>query len=83
MLFRGQFLIHLEEAGDDVALRSVFWEAVSFEDGGVVGAVGAAKFNGHCNFVIQHGQCAFGIKIPGINNSLGSFGNLFFLGFSW
>ncbi len=83
MLFNGQFLVYFEEAGDDVAFAGVFREAVGFEDGGVVGPVGAAEFNGHCNFVIQHGQCAFGIKIPGINNSLGSFGNLFFLGFSW
>lgn len=34
----GQFLVHLEEAGDDVGFGGVFGEAVGFEDIVVVGA---------------------------------------------
>ena len=40
-------LIHLEKMGDDVTLAGVFGEAVSLQDGGVVGAVGAAEFGRH------------------------------------
>ena len=39
----GQFLVHLEEAGDDVGLGGVFGEAVGLQDGGVVGTVGPKK----------------------------------------
>ncbi len=44
-----EFLIHLEEAGDDVALGGVFGEAVGLQDGGVVGAVGLL-------LLIRHGE---------------------------
>ena len=40
LLFFGQFLVHLEEAGDDVGLGGVFGEAVSLLDSGVVGDSG-------------------------------------------
>ena len=46
LLITSKFLIHLEEAGDDFALGGVFGEAVGFEDGGIVGAVGFAEFGG-------------------------------------
>ena len=42
-----QFLVHFEEAGDDVGFGSVFGEAVGLQDGGVVGAVGLAEFERH------------------------------------
>ena len=43
--FGGEFLVHLEEAGDDVGFGSVFGEAVGLQDGGVVGAVGLDQFD--------------------------------------
>lgn len=39
-LLLGKFLIHFEEAGDDVGFGGVFGEAVGLQDGGIVGAVG-------------------------------------------
>ena len=40
LCFFREFLVHLEETGDDVGLSSVFGESVGLQDGGVVGAVG-------------------------------------------
>ena len=51
-LLLGEFLVHLEEAGDDVGFGGVLGEAVSFKDGGVVGAVGLAEFGRHHSLVI-------------------------------
>ncbi len=51
-LLAGQFLVHLEEEGDDVGLGSVFGEAVGLQDGGVVGAVGLAELVGHKSYVV-------------------------------
>ena len=35
-----EFLVHFEEAGDDVGFGGVLWEAVGLQDGGIVGAMG-------------------------------------------
>ncbi len=51
-LLLGKFLIHFEEAGDDVGFGGVFGEAVGLQDGGVVGAVGTAEFGRHGYLVI-------------------------------
>ena len=48
-LLLGKFLIHFEEAGDDVGFGGVFGEAVGLQDGGVVGAVGLLQ-------LIRHGE---------------------------
>lgn len=42
-----KFLVHFEEAGDDVGFGGVLRKAVGLQDGGVVVAVGFAKFNRH------------------------------------
>ena len=39
-LLLGKFLVHFKEAGDNLGLGSVFGEAIGFEDGSIVGAVG-------------------------------------------
>ena len=39
-LLLGKFLIHFEEAGDDVGFSGVFGEAVGLQDGDVVSVVG-------------------------------------------
>lgn len=51
-LLLGKFLIHFEEAGDDVGFGGILREAVGLQDGCVVGAVGLAELNGHQCFVI-------------------------------
>ena len=48
----GQFLIHLEEAGDDIGLVDIFREVVSFQDCVIVGLVCFAEFYGHCKIVV-------------------------------
>ena len=47
-----EFLVHLEEAGDDVGFGGIFGEAVGLQDGSVVGAVGLAEFGRHGHFII-------------------------------
>ena len=56
LLLGGKFLVHLEEAGDDVGFSGASGEAVGFEDGGVIGAVGAAEFNRHCHLHDSFGE---------------------------
>ena len=60
-LLLGKFLIHFEEAGDDVGFGGVFGEAVGLQDGGVVGAVGLAEFRRHCQAVVKICEAAVGI----------------------
>ena len=75
-----QFLVHLEEAGNDVGFRGVFGEAVCLQDGGIVGAVGLAEFGRHRHLIIEVCETAVRIEGTGIKNSLGGLLNFALLG---
>lgn len=51
-LLLGKFLIHFEEAGDDVGFGSIFGEAIGLQDGGVVGAMSLTQFRRHSKAIV-------------------------------
>ena len=52
LCFFREFLVHLEQAGDDVAFCGVFGETVGLQDGDIVGTVGLPQLRWHYSFVI-------------------------------